>query len=72
MAQPLLSLFSARKNNNNKNFKSIWTKIRWKQALDSIQNSSGKPNPNRQAKDNWEIELPDKGQLGSQITGQKF
>ena len=44
-----------------KNFKSIGTKIHRKQAIDSIQNSSGKPN--RQAKDNWEIKLPDKGQL---------
>ena len=38
----------------SKNFKSIWTKIRRKQAIDSIQNSSGKPN--HQAKDNWETE----------------
>ena len=35
------------------------SKIRRKQAIDSIQNSSGKPN--HQATDNWEIKLPDKG-----------
>ena len=44
-----------------KNTKWIWKIIRRKQAIDSIQNSSGKPN--HQAKDNWEIKLPDKGQL---------
>ena len=44
-----------------KNSKRFWTKIRLKQATDSIQNSSGKPN--HQATDNWEIKLPDKGQL---------
>ena len=44
-----------------KNSKRIWTIIRRKQAIDSIQNSSGKPN--HQAMDNWEIKLPDKGQL---------
>ncbi len=32
-----------------------------KQAIDSIQNSSGKPN--RDTTSNWEIKLPDKGQL---------
>ena len=36
-------------------------KIRRKQAIDSIQNSSGKIN--HQAKGNWEIILPGKGQL---------
>ena len=41
-----------------KNFKSIWTKIRLIWAKDSIQNSSGKPN--RQAKGYWEIKLLDK------------
>ena len=41
-----------------KNLKSIWKKIRQKQAIDSIQNSSGMPN--RQAKGYWEIKLPDK------------
>ena len=45
----------------NQNSKRIWTIIRRKQAIDSIQNSSGKPN--HQATDNWEIKLPDKGQL---------
>ena len=44
-----------------KNAKWIWKIIRRKQAIDSIQNSSGKPN--HQATDNWEIKLPDKGQL---------
>ena len=50
---------------NEKNAKWIWKIIRRKQAIDSIQNSSGKPN--HQAKDNWEIKLPDKGQLLKQI-----
>ena len=50
---------------NVKNFKSIWTKIRRKQAIDSIQNSSGKIN--RQAKGNWEIKLLDKGQLFNRL-----
>ena len=36
----------------SKNSKRFWTKIRLKQATDSIQNSSGKPN--HQAKGNWE------------------
>ena len=45
----------------NKNSKRIWKIIRRKQAIDSIQNSSGKPN--HQATDNWEIKLLDKGQL---------
>ena len=39
-----------------KNFKIIWTKSRQKQATDSIQNSWGKPI--RQAKGNWEANLP--------------
>ena len=38
-----------------KNSKRFWTKIRLKQATDSIQNSSGKPNHQEQ--------------LGNQITG---
>ena len=37
-----------------KNSKSIWTKIRRKQTIDSIQNSSGKSN--HQAKGHWEDE----------------
>ena len=39
---------------SDKNSKRFWTKIRLKQATDSIQNSSGKPNH--------------QGQLGNQIT----
>ena len=53
-----------------KNFKSIWTKSRRKQATDSIQNSSRKPS--HQVKGNWEAVSLGWVQLGRQIASAKI